>query len=95
MLVMNILLFIFGCSRSVVLCVGFPWSQRVAATLQLRCAASLVVGSGLQGAGLVAVAHGLGCPEAYGIFPGQGLNPCPLYQQADFSTTKPPGKSCH
>ena len=30
-----------------------------------------------MGAGVVA--HGLSCPEACGIFPDQGLNPCPLH----------------
>ena len=34
-------------------------------------------------AGSVVVAHGLGCSAACGIFPDQGLNPCPLHQQAD------------
>ena len=29
------------------------------------------------------VAHGLSCPEACGIFPDQGLNPCFLHWQAD------------
>ena len=31
----------------------------------------------------VAEAHGLSCPLARGLFPGQGLNSCPLHQQAD------------
>ena len=31
------------------------------------------------------VEHGLSCPEAYGIFPDQGLNPCPLHWQVDSS----------
>lgn len=31
----------------------------------------------------VVVTHGLGCPEAYGIFLNQGSNPCPLSWQAD------------
>ena len=34
--------------------------------------------------GSVAVTHGLSCPKACGIFPSQGLNPCPLQWQADF-----------
>ena len=29
------------------------------------------------------VVHGLSCPVAYGIFPDQGSNPCPLHWQAD------------
>jgi len=31
----------------------------------------------------VVVAHGLSCSTACGIFLDQGLNPCPLHQQAD------------
>ena len=34
-------------------------------------------------AGSVVVAHGLSCSVACGIFPDQGLNPCPLHWQAD------------
>ena len=36
-----------------------------------------------QSAASVVVVHGLGCPSACGIFPGQGLNPCPLHWQSD------------
>ena len=45
--------------------------------------ASVVVARGLQSAGSVVVAHRLSCSAACGIFPDQGLNPCPLYWQAD------------
>ena len=31
----------------------------------------------------IAVSHGLCCSTACGIFPDQGLNPCPLHWQAD------------
>ena len=31
----------------------------------------------------VVVAHRLSCSAAYGIFPDQGLNPCPLHWQVD------------
>ena len=34
--------------------------------------------------GSVIVAHGLSCPTECGIFLDHGLNPCPLYWQADF-----------
>ena len=34
-------------------------------------------------AGSVVVAHGPSCSVACGIFPDQGLNPCPLHWQAD------------
>ena len=33
--------------------------------------------------GSVAVAHGLSCPAACGIFLDQGLNSCPLHWQVD------------
>ena len=36
------------------------------------------------------MAHGLGCPEACGIFPDQGSNPCLLRWQAGFFTREPP-----
>ena len=49
----------------------------------LIAAVSLVAEHGLQSAGSVIVAHGLSCSAAYGIFPDQGLNPCPQHQQAD------------
>ena len=38
---------------------------------------------GAQAPGSVAVAHGLSCHMARGIFPKQGLNPCPLHWQGD------------
>ena len=41
--------------------------------------------------GSVAVVHGLCCPEACGMFPDQGSNPCPVAGR--FFTTGPPGKS--
>ena len=31
----------------------------------------------------VIVGHGLSCSTACGIFPDQGLNPCPLHWQVD------------
>ena len=37
----------------------------------------------LQHPGLAVAAHGLSCSMACGIFPDQGLNPCPLHWQAD------------
>ena len=48
--------------------------------------ASVVVARGLSSCGTwasVVVAHGLSCSAACGIFPDQGLNPCPLHWQAD------------
>ena len=40
--------------------------------------ASVVVALGLQRTGSIVVVHGLSHPVACGIFPDQGLNPCPL-----------------
>ena len=39
--------------------------------------------TGSRCAGSVVVAHGPSCSTACGIFPDQGLNPCPLHWQAD------------
>ena len=41
----------------------------------------------------VVVAQGVICPMAWGIFPDQGSNRCPLHWQADLLSTMPPGKS--
>ena len=43
----------------------------------------LLWSTGSRGAGSVVVAHGPSCSAAYGIFPDQGSNPCPLHEQAD------------
>ena len=48
---------------------------------QLWHAGSAVVLRELQSTGSVVVVHGLSCSVACGIFPEQGLNPCPLHQQ--------------
>ena len=45
--------------------------------------ASLVAAHGLQNVGSVVVAHGLSHSVTCGIFPDQGLNPCPLHWQVD------------
>ena len=50
---------------------------------QLQCAGSVVVACGFQSAVSVVVAHGLSCSAAFGIFPDQSSNLCPLPQQAD------------
>ena len=55
----------------------------------LRCAGLsllrplLLRSTGSRHAGSVIVAHGPSCSVACGIFPNQGLNPCPLHWQAD------------
>ena len=43
----------------------------------------LLRSTGSRRAGSVIVAHGPSCSTACGIFPDQGLNPCPLHWQAD------------
>ena len=43
----------------------------------------LLRSTGSRCAGSVIVAHGPSCSVACGIFPDQGLNPCPLHWQAD------------
>ena len=42
----------------------------------------LLQSTGSRRAGSVVVAHGPSCSAARGIFPDQGLNPCPLHWQA-------------
>ena len=50
---------------------------------QLWHVGSVIVARRLQSTGSVVVAHGLSCSTACGIFPDQGLNPCPLHWQAN------------
>ena len=50
---------------------------------QLWHLGSVVVACGHQSAGSVVVVHRLSCSLTCGIFPGQGLNPCPLHWQED------------
>ena len=53
----------------------------------------LLWSTGTRRTGSVIMAHGPSCSVACGIFPDQGLNPCPLPALAGrFSTTAPPGK---
>ena len=83
-------LFIFGCIFwSSLLRTGFLELQRVRATLRWGGRASHWGGFSCCGAqalgcaGSVAVAHGLSYSVACGIYPDQGLNPCPLHWQVD------------
>ena len=77
-------------SYSVLAVPGFLWLQdtgsRARALQWLRCMVSTVVAPGLSSTGSVLVVLGLSCSAACGIFPGQGLNPCPLCWQADSLT---------
>ena len=43
----------------------------------------LLRSTGSRRASSVVVAHGPSCSAAFGIFPDQGSNPCPLHWQAD------------
>ena len=45
---------------------------------------TVAVACRLQSAASVVGAHGLSCSAACGIFPDQGLNPCPLHWQVEF-----------
>ena len=49
----------------------------------LTAVTSLVGTAQCCGSGSVVVAHGLNCSVACGIFPDQGLNPCPWHWQVD------------
>ena len=51
------------------------------------CVGSVVVACGLLSTGSVVVTNGLSCSMACGIFPDQGLNPCPLHCQAESLNT--------
>ena len=82
-------LFIFGCAGSSFLREGFLQLRQAGATLHRSAWASHYRGlsflrsTGSRRAGSVVVAHGPSCSAAFGIFPDQGPNPCPLHWQAD------------
>ena len=67
----------------------------------LRCAGLslsrplLLRSTGSRCAGSVIVAHGPSCSAACGIFPDQGLNPCPLHWQADSQPLRHQGSPLH
>ena len=81
---LTLLLFIYGCTGSLLLHAGFSLvaaskgCSLVAVQGLLVAMASLVVAQRVQARGLKVVAHQLGNPTACGIFPEQGLNLCPL-----------------
>ena len=80
-------LFIFGCAGSSLLCalslvaVSGSYALGVVHGL-LLVVVSLVVKHGFWGTGSVAVAHGLCCSMACGIFQNQGSNWYALHWQA-------------
>ena len=57
-------------------CAGFS-------SCHVQARGSVVVARELCSTGSVVVVHRLSCSVACGIFPDQGLNPCPLQRQAD------------
>ena len=73
--------FVSGRGLSLVAASGGHSSSRCAGLSLSR--PLLLRSTGSRRAGSVVVAHGPSCSAACGIFPDQGLNPCPLYWQAD------------
>ena len=61
--------FVAGCTFSLVV---VSWGYSLVAVWGLYSMQASVI-----------VAQGPSCPIAHGIFPDQGLNPCPLHRQAD------------
>ena len=86
-----IYLVIFGCAWSLLLCAGFLQLEQASGGLLfivvcglLLMVASLIAEHRLQSARTsVVVGHGLSCFMAYGIFPDQGSNQCPLNCKVD------------
>ena len=83
-------LFIFDCAGSLFLRAGFSGYRQHRLLSSCGVQASHCHGFACWGAsagsrcrGSIVVAHSLSCPEARGIFPGQGWNRCPLHWQAD------------
>ena len=65
-------------------CTGFSlWWLLLLRSTGSRCAGFSSCGSRALECSSVVVAHGLRCSAACGIFPDQGLNPCPLHWQVD------------
>ena len=89
MLHMSLYSRVFGCTGSPSLLVGFLWFPRIGAALGWGVRAAPCGGFsccraqalGLQAS--VLVAHRLSSSWTRGLFPDQGLNPCPLYREAD------------
>ena len=68
------------CSCGQVSLVAASTGYSLVVVFRLLTAVALLVGEhrlALGATGSVVVAHSLGCPEARGIFPGQGWNRCP------------------
>ena len=91
----NLLIFIFGCIGSSLLC-GFFSSCSKQGLLIIEVPGLLIVGSFCRRgawAGRLAGLSSCGCcSAAYRIFLVQGWNPCLLHWQAELVTTDPPEK---
>ena len=66
------------CAQAFSICSERGYSLVEGCRLLSPCWASLVVEQALECLGSVVVVDGFSCPTACGIFPDQGLNPCPL-----------------
>ena len=67
-------------------CSGFSCSEhrlQAHGLQQLQRVGTVVAALGLQITSSAAVVHGLSCSVACGIFPDQGLKPCPLHCKGD------------
>ena len=88
--------FVFGCARALFLRVGFLCCSKQG--LLFYCSVWVSHYGGFSCCGTWALGpwastvlmHGLSYPMAFGIFPDQRLNLCPLLWQVD---SQPPGKS--
>ena len=82
-------IFLGGCVGSLLLRAGFLQLRWARATLRCCVQASHCGGFSCCGAwalgawASVVVVHGLSCSTAWGIFPDQGSNPCPLHWQTN------------
>ena len=76
---LGLFLVVVSGSHSPSLSTGFSL-QRLLSSWRVNCSCADFRSCGT---GSVVVAHRLSCSKACGIFPGQGLNLCPLHWQAD------------
>ena len=95
-------LFIFGCAGSSLLLKAFSscskrgllfsWGEQASHCGGFSCCRAQALGcTGFGSCGAQTVAHRSSCPEAHGIFPDQGSNPCVFcigWQVLNHSTTR-------
>ena len=81
----NFYLFILGCAGSLWPHTGFLWLWQVGTTLVVVSRGGGVPCRGAQAleCRLSSCDTWVSYPKARGIFPGQGLNPCPLHLHMD------------